>query len=329
MSKYPLFTPVQYKGESTYGTTSSPDTAIGSVQNITPTNANNFTYIRGTNREVQKAIYGTYTAGLTGSFILHDFIFLRHFIGPYSAGSDTEGDPKTLTTGDVTSLSDSTGIQAFSLEIGNAIDDSKTVYTGCQGNDFTISGNLGQALTVGFNIIAQKVTDSPTATAYTEPSTQPWVFSQATIKFDDTPTSIAEVQSFTINYSNNLIQHWSAGNGRFMKQPLIGVLDITFTINVRASDSVYQNLRDDFYGASNSPIVPTSSATAVTTNEFLIELSEGTTRHADIHLDEAVIESISDEINITGENVVNFTITGRAFKGESSIPIKWWSGART
>lgn len=329
-SQYPLFTPVQYKGESTYGTSSSPDTAIGSVQNITPTNANNFTYVRANSRKVQKAVYGTYTTGLSGNYLLHDFTFLRHFVGVYDTGAaGTEADPYTLTIGDNSSLVNSAGVQAFSLEVANTIEDTKTVYLGCLGNDFNISGSQGQVLTVGFNIIAQKPVDSSTATSYTEPTTSPWIFSQAVFKHGATPSAVAEVESFNINYNNNLIQHWAAGNGRFMKLPLLGQLDITWTLTLRATSAYYRTLRDNFYGASNTPIAPSSSATAVETSEFKIELSEGTTRSADIYLEKSVIENISSDISITGDNIVAFNISGRSFNAKDDILIRWWNGGRS
>lgn len=328
-SQYPLFTPVQYAGESTYGTSGTPDTAVGSIQSITPTNANNFTYIRANNRAVQKAVYGQYTTGITGTYLMHDFTFLRHFIGVYDAGSDSEASPKTLTTADSTSLSSSSGIQAFTLEVGNDISDRKTTYLGCQGNDFSISGSVGQALQVNFNAISQKSVDSDTATSYTEPTTKPWVFSQATFKYGSTPSEVADVESFNVNYNNNLIQHWAAGSGRFMKQPLAGQLDITWSITLRATSAYYQNLRDAFFGEADEPLAPSTSATAVETDEFKIELSEGSTRQADIHLDKSTIDDISESIAVGNDNVVTFTVNGRSFIGENSIPISWWSGGRT
>lgn len=332
MAQYPLFTPVQYKGESTYGTSASPDTAIGSIQNISTTNANSFTYVKGQNRTVQKAVLGRYTTGITGSYQLHDFAFLRHFIGPLTGDGNAQGTAYTLTSADYSSVSSSAGVQAFTMEIGNSSADTKIVYTGCMGNDFSISGNVGQVLTCSFNIMAQKPTDSATATAYSEPTTLPWVFHQGTLKFGSTPSTVAEVQSFNIFYNNKLIQNYGAGAGRFMKIPLLSDLDINFSFTLRASSTDYQTIKDEFYGASNTPEDGSVSVLGDSTNDLKLELSEGSgvgLRNADIFLESAYLDNMDENVAVGGDNIVEFTVSGTASDGYSGAFIKWWTGTRS
>lgn len=330
MSLFPLFTPLQYASETTYGTPVAVTTAVGSVQSLTPTNANNFTFVYGPNRKLQRAVYGTYTTGLTGLFQLHDFAFLRHFVGPLS-GSGTAVSPYTLTIADFTGLESSGYMQPFTLEQGDISDDTKTTYTGCVGADFSLSGSVGSIIDCSFNIISQKPTDSATATAYTEPTTLPWTFQSGSFFYGTTPTEIPEITSFSISYNNSLIQHWGGGNGRFMRQPLMAQLVITFTLTLRATSSQYQALKDNFYGASNTPTDATSSATAALNNEFKIELTEGTSaRQADIWLDNVYSTDISEAVAVGGDNIVEFTLSGRASDGRnSSAFVQWWTGTRS
>lgn len=331
--KYDLFTPIQYKGETTYGTSGTPDTAIGSVQNVTRNDSNNLIYTRGTNRDIQAAIYGGYASTLSVSYLLHDFSFLRHFIGPITGDGAAQGSAYTLTEGNFSSVSTSAGVQAFTLEVGDTITDDKVLYTGCMGNDFTISGTEGAVLECVCNIIAQKPTDSGTATGYTEPSTLPWHFSLSTLKWGATPSTFTQCIGFSISYSNNLRVHRGAGNGRFIRQPIVENLDITFSITIRSTSDTYDTFRDDFYGNTNTPEPGTNSISPTTSKEFKIELSEGSgagLRNADIRLDNVVIEDMSDSINVTGtNNLVDFTMTGRAFSSLSSIFVQWWTGTRS
>jgi len=332
MSNYSLFTPVQFGGETTYGTTAASFAAVGSIQNISESNANNFKHIRSNSRNIQKSVYGKYVPGLSGSFQVHDFDFLKHFVGPKTGNGAAQGTAYTITQAELTSLSTSSGIQAFSMEVGDSVNDEKTTYVGCQGVDFTLSGSVNSILDCSFNVMAQKPTDSSTATSYTEPTTKPWVFSQSVVKFGSTPSTTGLLESFSISVANVINPRYGAGAGRFTLQPVVNGIDIKFNLNMYMNSDEAQDLIDAFYGQANSPTTCASDAEDVLTNEFKIELSEGSgagLRNADIWLDEVHIDNISKDTSIGGDNIVMLTVNGIANKFKDNKAIVWWTGTRS
>jgi len=325
-----LRTEIQYGGETTYGTEAATTQEIGKVTNFTPTNNNNLIYSRGMGegRDVSNTMWGNYDCGGSVEWEVHDFAFLKHWIGPQS-GAGSDGDPYLLTEDDIVGVT-TNDIQAFSLEANyqNTSSDDTDTYTGCVGNSFTLNGSIGSVLTCSADFVAQKVTSSTTGTVYTPVTTNPWIMVQSTIKWGSAPTTVAGIQSFSISYANNLIVNRSA-TSRFISIPVAGLRDYKFTLLVKMESAIATTLRDDFYGQSNIPIAGTADANPTANLEFKIEFTEGSSsadRNAYVWLDQCSIDDIGKPVAIGGELVV-LEVSGTAKTGRSNAPISWWTVA--
>lgn len=324
-----LRTEIQYGGEAVYGTEVATPTEIGRVLRFTPTNENNMIYSRGLGegRNVQNAVYGMYNCGGELEWEVHDFAFLKHWIGPQS-GSGNAGSHYVLTESAIVGVSDSASIQSFSMEVNHqnlTVDDTDT-YVGCVGDTFTLSGRIGTKLMANATLVAQKVISSTTGTAYTPTTTNPWIMAQGTWKWGAAPTTVAGVQAFTISYANGLIPNPSI-DSRFYGIPVAGLRDYNFTILVKMEAAIATTLRDNFYGQANSPITPTSSASPTADLELEIILTEGsssTNRNATIWLDDCSIDSIGKPIAL-GDELVLLEVNGTAKSGRGGVPIEWWT----
>jgi hypothetical protein len=254
-NEHPFNTALQYGTESTWGTEVATTTAIGKVTNFTPIRNNNLVQIRavGAGRNVIHTLWGPYDSGGSIQVELHDFDFLKHWIGPKS-GSGTSGSPYVITESAIIGTTTSTDIVPFSLEVGSeeGASDAVNTYVGCTGNDLSLTCSQGSPVSGTFNFISKTHVPSAVATAYTEPSTPPWMYQQVTYKYGTTPGAIAKVQSWTITTSNNLFTY--RDNSRFIEQPEPGFRDYGWTMALIATDLnkiAFENAAD---GGSSGPV---------------------------------------------------------------------------
>lgn len=323
-------TEIQYGGESTYGTEVATTQEIGKVSKFTPTHNNNLMHIQGLGegRDVTHSLYGVYDCGFDIEWEVSDFAFLKHWIGPQT-GSGNTSSPYILTENDYVGLNTST-IQCFSMEVNHqdlATDDTDT-YTGCVGNNFSLSGQIGSTLKCKASGVARSVTSSTTGTAYTAITTNPWIMAQGTWSWGTGPSAVAGIQSFTVDYSNSLIISRDI-DSRFIAMPIAGIRSYKFSIVVKMTSTIATTFRDVFYGQANSPVTGVASASVIPDYELKILFSEGSSagnRNAYLWLDACSIDSISKDISVGGD-VVALTISGTAQTGRSNVPISWWTVA--
>ncbi len=327
-----LRTEVQYGGEtSSYGNEATTGTEIGKVKSFTPINNNNIIYTRGLGdgRNYTNALWGNYDCGGNITWEVHDFAFLKHWIGPLT-GAGTTGDPYILTENDNVGFVEATSIQTFSLEVNHQqgitpTDDTDT-YIGCVGNNFTLNGSIGTILTCNADFVAQKVVSSTTGTAYTPVTTNPWLMAQGTVKWASSPSTVAGIQDFSLTYSNSLIITRDA-TSRFITMPVAGPRIYNFTLLVKMNATIASTIRDDFYGQANEPIDATGDANPTADLEFEVLFTEGSAssdQQAELWLDQCTIDSIGKPVAV-GEEVVLMSVNGTAQTGRSNIPIKWWA----
>lgn len=332
MGKSSIFTAIQFGGQtSAYETEAATTEELkGKILSFTSINENSLIKERGLGdgRNVTNTLYGPYNCG--GSIVWHPaaFDFLKYWIGPMT-GAGTAGDPYLLTEDNIVGLT-TDDIQVFSLEVNipKGTTDDVDTYIGCVGNSFSISGSIGGPVTVSADFLARHVVSSTSGTAYTPTTTNPWMMHQGTWKWGSSPTAFTGLQSFNINYSNNLIDERDS-NSRFRQQPIADGRDYNFSITVITTASINTTLRDDFYGQADTPIAGVVSASPTPNLEFEVVLSEGsssTNRNATIWLDNAAVDSIGKPVSLGGELVI-YTISGHAKSGRSSTPIKWWTVA--
>jgi hypothetical protein len=248
-------------------------------------------------------------------FEVHNWEFFKHAVGPL-AGAGTTVSHYTITEADTTGVTTSTTIIPFSMECGSigATDDTDT-YTGCFVDSFTLDLTFGGVVTCTANLIAQKVTSSTTSTAYTPPTTHPWVMThEGTFKWGATPTAVTGIRDVSITYNNNMIVYgdW---NTVFIAMPEAGQRTISFKATMVMTSTIATTLRDDFYGQANVPIDSALTAEPTADKELWVELSQGaasTNRNANIFLNQCMIDSISKPISTGNDDVVLVTVTGRA-----------------
>ena len=325
-----LFVKIQYGGQtSAYATEAATTSEIGKVQGFTPINENGLVLERGIGdgRDVSNTLYGPYTCGGSLSWHVHDFAFLKHWVG-FQDGSGTAGSPYKLNEVDDVSLSSSAGLQVFSLEVNHlegSTDDVDT-YIGCVGNSFSLSGSIGEPVSASGDFVARHVVSSTTGTAYTPVTTNPWMMYQGTWSFGSSPSALTGIQSFSVGYTNNLVIERDAGS-RFISQPLTGPRDYSWSLVIKSTASVNSSLRDNFYGQANTPVDGVSSASPTADIEFKIALSEGsssTNRNATIWFDQASITSIGKAVNL-GQGLVIYSVSGVAKSAKDNAFIKWWT----
>lgn len=312
-----LKTAIQYGAESVYGTEVATTTAIGTVKSFTPDNRWDVYEVRGIGdgREIQNFVKTRFSARPVIVFEVHNWDFLKHAIGPI-AGAGTTASHYTLTEADYTGVTANTHIIPFSMECGSAgATDDVDTYTGCFIDSFTLDMTFGGVVTCTANIIAQSVTSSTTATAYTSPTTHPWVMAhEGTFKWGSTPSAVTGVRDVSITYNNNMIVYgdW---NTIKISMPEAGERTISFSATLVMSSTIATTLRDNFYGQANTPIDTAVTAEPTADYELWIELSQGTSstnRNATIFLNQCMIDSISKPINVGAGDVVLVTVTGRA-----------------
>ena len=315
-----------WKGdETTWGTPVTVDTLIGTVTNVNPSPRWTKLDIRGVGdgREVSSFVKTQFTVGASLSYQMHDFLFLKHAVGPLSGDGDDES-PYIITEADHTGITAATNIIPFTLEVGSdsTVDDVDK-YTGCFINDFTLNFSLGGVAECTANIVAKSMTSGTSLQAYTAPTTQPLVMSEGTFKYDATPTAVAGIRSATVSYNNNLIimGEW---NTLFIVQPETGPRVISWSVTCVMTNTVAAAMRDDFYGQANTPV--TDSAVFAADMELEIALDEGAVagdRRSYIRLDQCIIESMNKPINIGNNDLVLITFNGRAKTSKTNKFAEW------
>lgn len=326
--EHPFNTALQYGSESTYGTEVATTNAIGKVTNFTPTRNNNLLPLRnvGSGRNVTQSLWGPYDSGGTIDAQLHDFDFLKYWIGPKS-GAGTSGNPYVLTESAIIGTTSSTDILPFSLEVGaeEGATDAVNTYVGCVGNTFTLNGSIGNPITGNFVFIAKTHVPSTTATAYTEPSTPPWMYQQITYKYGTGLTAIAKVQSWSITMTNNLFTY--RDSSRFIEKPEPGMRDYTWTMTVLASDANKTAFEEAADGSSTGPVSGQTTAYYQESEGFQVLMQEGTNsgqRQAQIKLANCWIDNVSKPVPV-GNELTLLTITGGARSALNNNFVTWWT----
>lgn len=316
----------QYGLETAWGTAVARDTAIGRIVSGNININNNPTRIRGAGagRTPDATLYGPLDATFNFTQQFHDPQLLKLAIGPRT-GSGTSGDPYVLTEASVMS---SSGLPPFTLEkSSNSSSDEELALEGCVVNTCTLSfSNTSQPITLSMDGIGETSTDSTASTSYTEPSTTPWTDYQLTVAWGSSPTTIGRVVNGNVTISNNLITNRVTGS-RFIQAPELGVLDYSFSLTVLMSETSYQTLKTSLYGGSTSPSTGVSDAKFATTDELKLTLSEGASsgdRNVTIHLDECVLNSVSEPVN-GGSSLILVSFNGMAHKGKNNTPVQWWT----
>jgi len=321
-------THIMIGSESAFGTEVATTTKVGTLRTWTPRNAWEILEVRGAGdgREVQSYLRTRYTCGGSLVLQLHDFAILAHCVGPKS-GSGTSGAPYVITEADHTGVTSATQIVPFSMEVGSeATADDVDTYTGCFINDFSLQMDLGSALVGTFNIVAQKVTSSTTATSYTPLTTTPFIMNSGKFSWGATPTQVTGIRSATISYNNSLYVFGDWGTP-LISMPETGARKIGWSVTCVMTASVGTAVRDEFYGQANSPVTNAGDMDFATNNEIAIVFDEGDStgeKDATVALDGCVIENVSKPIDINSEDLVLVTFTGRATTSKTNQFVTWF-----
>jgi len=331
MSQSQQFTKVQYGPEaSAYGTEASSYNELARVQSINIEPVNNIIYGRGLGEglNVSNAYYGVYDATGSVTFDVVDFDILKHWVGP-KTGSGTSGSKYTLTEG--TTIATDSEIVPFSVEyLNDDTTDQATVGLGCVGQQFTLEGSIGSKLSCNASFICQKSLERESGATYTTVTDPAFVMLNGTWKFDDTPSTISGVRSWSISMDNGLVIDTYSIESRFRGIPKVGGPGRTynFTVSIIMAQALGDQIIQHFYGKESptntyTPEDGSTSVSPTTGLEFEVSLVNGS-EYATIGLDECVIESYSKPSSLGG-GLVLITFNGTALEGKGNAPIKWWS----
>lgn len=318
-------TVVVYQDETSYGVSDGDLYTIkGRLESVNIDKSNSIVRIPGLGegRNESHHLFGNFEGTWSMNYAPADFTFLKYAIGTI-AGNGSTATPWTLI--------ESNDPKYFTL-IVNSLDSTandKETLTGVVINTVGIDLNLGAPMAVSLEGFYQKPTNTTTTTSFTKDTTKPWIFSQGTLKWNN--SAVARLQSISIKIDNQ----YNADDGRelgsrFIEEVAPGIRKYDWTAVVKMTDTVATTLRDHFYGQANSPSTGVESAEP-TFYDLSLELSEGSTagdRNGVILLEDASIIDISKPI-IIGDNVVELTINGAGKRGNTAstnnIPIKWWT----
>jgi len=315
---------INYGGETTYGTAVSATTSIGIEASINPSVRKTvlpvFGIGAGSNFSQAVALALDYTGTLSSNFA--DPTFLKHSVGVLSGGgTNISSDPKVLTEAEEYSVSASSGIQAMTMKVkkNDASSDQMDTYAGCYLTDWTISGAEEQVVLMNSSFVAKSLVAGTTIdNAYTELSTVPYIGAQSQLLYGDTPSSVANVVSWSVTMANrNAIYRGIANSDLTISQPVKSYRDYRGTITIRASNALVATMIADVNSASTLPI----------TRELKILMAESaspadTDKQAIVWLDQVHLSDYSESIQVSDE-VVQITFNFVAKKGKDSIPIRW------
>lgn len=324
----PEVTAVWSGAETTWGTVATVDTKIGTIKNASPDIGWEVYEVQGAGdgREVQNFLKTNFKCRLNLNWEVHEFTFLRHFIGPLS-GAGTTASKYTLTEANLTGVTANTHIIPATIEIaGDDATDDVDKYSGMLGDNFTLSCQLNAALTAQALLIGKTVTSSTTATSYTPLTSYPWMFSEGTLKYDATPTAITAMRSASITYSNNLrvFGDWAT---TFISMPIAGNRRIGFSCTAVMSSTLATQIRDTFYGQANTPLGTPDNIEFAADKELHLIFSQGSAtgdRNAEIKLDQCIIDSIQKPVAYGSNDVVLLTWVGRAKTSHTNKFVEWW-----
>lgn len=327
-------TSLMVKTETTWGTPVVPDTKVGTIKTFTPKRSWEVYEVQGAGdgREVQNYVKTRFNCGASLTAEMHDLAFLQYGVGVL-AGSGTSGSPYTITEADFTGVTAGTNILPFSMACsseGGATDDVDT-YTGCRISKFTISGEIGKPLMGNFDIVAKTLTSSTSSLSYTPYTTTPLMISAGgTFKWGATPTAVSLIRNVSITYDNNY-RIFGDFNSIYIVDPQSGKRKITFSVTVVMTSTIATTLRDDFYGASNTPSLQTTGEFTAD-KEIEVAIDEGassTNRRNYLWLDQCIIDDIQKPISVDDTDMVLMTFTGRAKTGgktgSSNVFATWWT----
>ncbi|MFA5407123.1 MAG: phage tail tube protein, partial [Candidatus Nanoarchaeia archaeon] len=183
--------------ESVYGTPpASVNSHFGLIQEVTPKISNNYKEYRGVGAGVGPArvdVAGLLNTGIPLTFNVFNGTFLKYALGSVS-GSGTVGVPFSYT--EANSLPSLTIEDAFNLDTDQVLRFLGSIVSKC-----TITGRLGEPLSVNLDILSRDVTKNNTYQSITVPTTGLYLFTHGTYEVP-TSTAITEVQEFNITIDN-------------------------------------------------------------------------------------------------------------------------------
>ena len=326
MSQTPIFTKIQYAGETAYGTEGSSYNELARVQSCNMESENSFIYDYGVGEGLNSSntYYGPFRTRGDISYSIVDFDFLKHWVGPKS-GSGTAGDPYVLT--EATSINVNTSsLQPFSIERYNDTESTASTdyMTGCVGTNFTISGSIGTKVECQASFFGQKSAYRTTGETYTPVTDPAFIMLNGSWKWGATPTALAGVREFTLSMTTKTNPDDTRSvESRFIGMPVIGIREYKFTVGIIMASALSTTIITDFYGGGLVPNTGSTSVSPTADLEFEVALVNGN-KYATLWLDQCSIDKISKPTDLGG-GIVLLTFEGTARLGKGNTPIKWWT----
>jgi len=277
---------VAWGEESTYGTAATTIDQWELMRNVNARLGHNSIPVKGLGARYTQAIKPGPTDGaFSAEMVLQDMRMLTAIGGM--------ADTKT-GSGDIThTIVPATTIDSGTIELGhNGTADVIYKLTGLMINSWTLNLTLNDVATVSLDCIYQEIDDSDT-TAQTPSfkTTDPFALAEIQAKVGD--SAVAEVQSGSLTYNNNLVPIRGLGSAD-LTDIMPGPLDVTWSMNLNMRDITFHEYIED-----NTEI------------DFEFVLTESATRNITFTMNNSVIDGWSEPADVGG-GVVNVTIDGIA-----------------
>ena len=329
-------TKIIYVDESAFGditgkTFNSDGTVMNKVQAFSPDAENSMIFSKGIGegRDFTETNYGNFMARCSITYNPTNFDFLKFAIGPKSGAGSTASHYE-LTEADDISYAGS-GIETFSMAVSEetGTTDDVDVWSGCIINDFSVTGTIGGLLSCSVNVFAKTVVHETTAYTTTFTSERPFVCNNITLAWGTgTPSTVAKVQNFSVDFSNNVIDIRQLGD-RFTADYDLGDRTYNFTITAIWNSALVGSaglLHDDWLGTGTGS--PSTAAIPPSSRLMNLTISEGSSsgdKNAIIYLTDCAINRATKPVNV-GEGRIEVTYTGQARTGgNTNKPIAYWT----
>jgi len=211
MAIYPESGAYTVYGEETGGYGVAPGTVnshLGLIQEVTPKITNNYREYRGVGsgrNPVRVEVAGLLDVGIPLTFQIWNGTFLKYVLGSVS-GAGTAEDPYVYAEADT--------VPSLTIEDAYNMDTDEVIrFLGSILGKTTITGRLGEPVSINAEIMSYDVTKSHTYQSITVPTTALYVFTHGTYEVP-TSTEISEVQEFSLAVDNKARRVGGIGSRR-------------------------------------------------------------------------------------------------------------------
>lgn len=300
-------TTMQYGWETTFGSASGTyNKAFGQGQKITTfdiDNTNEPVFQIGS-RDAQRQYVKDFKGSFGIEFLLSDPWFMRSVLGaaPTTAGAGPYTHTWTVANGGIANT-----LSSMTINAATDLDtDSDKLLLGCAVDTCSISAAVDEAVKVRLDGKYANSTKDTSLTTAVNPVEEALYFQQASLEFP-TSTTLADVQSYEMNFGNNIDMIYGLGS-RFAQKVVARQRD--WTMKVSMTYEADADLLDKVLGSSTAA---TATVPEIATMKFTATngLSTTNTRSYVFTFANVMVEKTSMPITLEDTTKIDATLRAR------------------